>query len=108
MHNMATNPDITYAWAEITKVLDQEDGSVLVEGRLGGETLDMDQQKLAKSWLDKAVPKWMETGPNVRAMHSNIAAGRGVSATDTGSPEGGWRLVSKIVDPVEVLKCKAG
>src|ERR1700757_601445 len=97
--------DIRYvSLGEITKTYRQPDGSVIVEGRLGGETLDLDGQKLAKDWLDKEVPAWSKVG-NVRAMHQAISAGKAISTEDRGQD---WWLTAKIVDPIEAMKCEAG
>jgi hypothetical protein len=98
------NTNIQYGWAELTKSYEQPDGSVIVEGRLGGPTEDLDGQYLDKDWLDVAVPKWAQRG-NIRSMHQPISAGKAQSVTDTGTD---WHLVAKIVDPVEVTKVKAG
>ncbi len=97
--------EVTYGWAGITKTYKQPDGTLIVEGRLGGETLDLDGQALSKTWLDTAVPEWMERGPAIRAMHQAISAGRATKATDTGTD---WWITTKIVDPVEVMKTEAG
>lgn len=94
-----------YGWAEITKTYKQPDGTLIVEGRLGGETIDLDGQALSKKWLDTAVPEWMERGPAIRAMHQPISAGRGTKAVDTGED---WWITTKIVDPIEVMKTEAG
>lgn len=97
--------DIKYlALGEITKTYRQPDGSVIVEGRLGGETLDLDGQRLSKEWLDGAVPKWASRG-NIRAMHQPIAAGKALQTEDRGAD---WFLTAKIVDPIEAMKCEQG
>lgn len=99
-----SNTDLTYGWASITKSHEMPDGSVIVEGRLGGPTEDLDGQYLDKDWLDVAVPKWAKRG-NIRAMHQPISAGTAKSVTDTGAD---WFLQAKINDPVEARKCLDG
>jgi len=90
-----TDNDIRYFHvADLTKSAPAADGTVLVSGRLAGETVDMDNQKLSKSWLDVEVPKWAERG-NIRAMHRPISAGKAKTVTDQGDA---WHLVGKIVD----------
>jgi hypothetical protein len=96
--------DLTYGWAAIEKSYEMPDGSVIVEGRLGGPTEDLDGQFLDKGWLDKAVPEWMERG-NIRAMHKAISAGKALAATDKGDD---WHLRAKINDPVEKTKVLDG
>lgn len=96
--------DLTYGWASITKSHPLPDGSVIVEGRLGGPTEDLDGEYLDKDWLDVAVPKWAQRG-NIRAMHQPISAGTAMATTDMGED---WFLQAKINDPVEARKCLDG
>jgi hypothetical protein len=97
-----------YAWAPITKVDDQPDGTVMVYGAATDASLDRDQQRMDQAWLDRAMPRWMAEGGNVREQHDkHRAIGVGVGLhKDEGS--GAWMLTSHIVDPIAVLKVKTG
>lgn len=87
--------DITYK--------DTDDGCVEVYGKATGPDLDLDYQICDPIWLAKAMPGWMETGANVRAMHLAIAAGIGIELE---AIDESWWLKSLIVDANEVLKVK--
>jgi hypothetical protein len=97
-----------YAWAPITKVEDEADGSILVYGAATDTALDRDQQRMDQGWLDKAMPQWMAEGGNVREQHDpRRAVGVAVGLhKDEGT--GAWMLTSRVVDPVAVTKVKAG
>lgn len=96
----------TYAWAPITKVEQQDDGTVMVYGPAADAGLDRDGQRLNQAWLDKAMPVWMAEGGNVREQHDPMkAAGVGVGLTR--ADNGAQMLVAHIVDPVTVAKINA-
>lgn len=95
-------PEITYAWAPITKTEKQEDGTLLVYGPAASSDLDRDQQRLNAEWLDRAMPEWAQTG-NIREQHDSkraVGVGVGLSKTDDGK----HHIAAHIVDPVAVLK----
>lgn len=103
---MSKNP-YTYAWAPITKVEDQPDGTVMVYGPMSDAGLDRDKQGMNQDWLDKAVPAWMREAGNVREQHlSTRAVGVGVQLDRR--DDGTFDLGSHVVDPVAVAKVKAG
>lgn len=79
------------------------DGSVLVEGRLAGETLDMDGQVLDYDWLKTALPEWAKRG-NIRVMHNRQAVGKLVELVGDDEKRE-FHMSAKIVDPVEAKKC---
>jgi hypothetical protein len=94
---------LKYVYGTITKREQLGDGSVLVEGRLAGETLDMDGQVLDYDWLSSVLPKWGERG-NIRVMHNRHAVGKMVSLVGDDEKRE-WYMTAKIVDPVEAKKC---
>ncbi|MFF7411658.1 hypothetical protein [Streptomyces lydicus] len=102
-------PDIAYAWAPITKMQEEDDGTLLVYGPAASSDLDRDQQRLNSAWLDQAMPRWFSEGANVREQHDGRkAVGVGVGLTK-GDDEGGTHmLAARIVDPVAVAKCRHG
>ncbi|WP_329330731.1 hypothetical protein OIU81_02840 [Streptomyces sp. NBC_01454] len=102
-------PDVAYAWAPITKMQEEDDGTLLVYGPAASSDLDRDQQRLNSAWLDQAMPRWFSEGANVREQHDGRkAVGVGVGLTK-GDDEGGTHmLAARIVDPVAVAKCRHG
>lgn len=102
-------PDIAYAWAPITKMQEEDDGTLLVYGPAASSDLDRDQQRLNSAWLDQAMPRWFSEGANVREQHDGRkAVGVGVGLTK-GDDEGGTHmLAARIVDPVAIAKCRHG
>lgn len=97
----------TVAWAPITKVEDQPDGTVMVYGPAADAGVDRDKQRLNQTWLDKALPEWFAAGANVREQHDPLrAVGRGVGLTR--EDDGAHMLVAHVVDPVAVTKVKTG
>src|SRR5215831_566529 len=96
-----------YAWAPITKVEDQDDGTVLVHGPATDAGVDRDRQRLSQDWLDKAMPAWMAEGGNVREQHLPTRA-VGVAVGLTRSDSGTHNLTARVVDPVAVKKVQTG
>jgi hypothetical protein len=84
-------------------VKETDDGCCEVYGKATGPDLDLDYQICDAVWLAKAMPAWMETGANVRAMHTAIAAGIGIELEEKAQS---WWLKSLVVDANEVNKCK--
>jgi hypothetical protein len=95
---------LKYVYGTITKREALGDGSVLVEGRLAGETLDMDGQVLDYDWLSAALPKWGNERGNIRVMHNRKAVGKMVSLTGDDEKREWW-MSAKIVDKEEAAKC---
>jgi len=96
-----------YAWAPITKVEDQPDGTVMVYGPATDAGVDRDKQRLNQDWLDTAMPQWMAEGGNVREQHDAKRA-VGVAAGLTRGADGAHNLAARVVDPVAVTKVRAG
>jgi len=100
-------PDISYAWAPITKTEKDDDGTLLVYGPAASPDLDRDQQRLNADWLDQAMPAWFAQGANVREQHDGkraVGVGVGLSKTDGDA----HMLAARIVDPVAVSKVEHG
>jgi len=97
--------ETAYAWAPITKVEDQDDGTVMVYGPAADAGVDRDKQRLNQKWLDEALPQWLAEGGNVREQHDKLrAVGRGVGLTR--GADGAHLLAAHVVDPVAVKKVK--
>jgi hypothetical protein len=75
----------------------QADGTILVYGKATGPDLDADQQimPIRRGW-PRPMPKWFESGANVREMHQPIAAGVGQTLEQQGDD---WYLKTLVVDP---------
>lgn len=92
-------------WADITKSVKQDDGTLMVYGKVSDETIDLDQQIADDTWLKSALPEWFATGGNIREMHQPIAAGVATEYEDVG--DGHW-ISAKIVDPGSITKVEHG
>lgn len=88
-------------YAPIVKTEKTEDGDLIVWGKATGPDLDLDQQICDPGWLAKAMPAWFEWG-NVRAQHSNVAAGVGLEMESTDS--GDYYVKALIVDKDSIDK----
>lgn len=98
---------ITSVFAPITKTVEQDDGSVTVYGKATDGALDGDMQRCDPVWLATAMPAWYSSGGNIREQHDpHRAIGKAVDHEDDG--DGGHYITAHIVDPVAVLKTKAG
>lgn len=96
-----------YAWAPITKVEDQADGTVMVYGPAADAGVDRDKQRLNQEWLDTAMPAWMAEGGNVREQHDpKRAVGVGVGMSR--DADGAHMLAAAVVDPVAITKVRPG
>lgn len=97
-----------YAWAPITKVEEQADGTLMVYGPAADAGVDRDKQRLNQEWLDGAMPAWLAEGGNVREQHdAKRAVGVGVGLTKDES-SGAHLLAACVVDPVAIVKCRPG
>lgn len=99
--------DVVYAWAPITKVEQQPNGTVMVYGPVSDAGLDRDKQRMNQAWLDQHVPQWMAEGANVREMHDPKRA-VGVGFGLTRDPSGAHLLSAVVTDPVAAMKCMPG
>src|SRR5438105_3305881 len=98
--------EITYLpVADIVKTEKTPAGTLLVYGRAGGETLDLDLQGLDMDWLSRELPDWFKTGANVREMHQPIAAGVG---RELELKDNAYYVLSEAVDPGSIAKLEKG
>jgi hypothetical protein len=90
--------DLTYVHYPITKFEEDADGNLVVEGVVTDGTVDSDRQIVEPGFSAKALTDWMESGPNVRVMHSPslYPAGRGLQV-ELG--ENTHRLKALVVEP---------
>lgn len=94
-------------FAAISKVEDNEDGTITVFGVASTEAIDAHGEIVSKSAMENALPDYMKFGTGaLRAMHQPIAAGKVVKASvnDAGETE----IEAIVVDPVEITKVKTG
>jgi hypothetical protein len=97
--------DLTSTFAPITKTVDQDDGSLLVYGKATDDSLDLDDQRCDAGWLKTAMPEWFQWG-NIREQHrTDSAIGK---AIEHEASEDGHYITARIVDPLAVVKTKAG
>jgi hypothetical protein len=95
-------------FATITKVDQNDDGTIEVHGIASTETKDSDGETVTKGAMKDAIPDYLMhggTGP-LRAMHQPIAAGYVYKAEV--NTDGDTEISAKVVDPVEVLKVTTG
>jgi len=83
----------------------QQDGSVLVYGKVTDATVDLDGQIADPSWSKAALTDWFERAANIREMHQPSAVGKGVELVQDGDAT---YLKAKIVDPVAATKVTEG
>lgn len=99
--------NIAYAWAPITKSVKQDDGTLMVYGPAISTDLDADKQRFSQTFIDKAMPRWLAEGGNVREQHDpKRAVGVGVGLTRT--DDGAQMLAAKIVDTEAIRKAEHG
>ncbi len=95
-------------FATIKKMDENDDGTIEVHGVASSEAVDSQGETVTKACMEAAIPEFFKhggTGP-LRAMHQPIAAGYVYKAEV--NAEGQTEISAKVVDPVEVLKCKTG
>lgn len=95
-------------FAEISKVEENDDGTIDVHGIASTEARDVDGETVTKGAMEAAFPDYFkhgDTGP-LRAMHQPIAAGYVYKAEVNAAGE--TEISAKVVDPVEILKVKTG
>lgn len=95
-----------WTYAPITKMQEDDDGSVRVYGRPTQEVLDVDHQIADKEWAKRALPDWFKTGANVREMHSAKAVGKG-EKLEFDESDDPW-LTARIIEPTAVKLVKEG
>lgn len=84
----------------IEKFEEDADGNLVVEGIVTDGSLDADKQIVDPDWSGQALEKWMNTGGNMRVMHSPhlLPGGRGLELQL--DQENGHRLRALVVEPV--------
>lgn len=92
-------------YGQISKVSDQDDGTVLVEGIASSESVDSDGEVITSDAMRAALPDYMKFA-NIREMHQAKAAGVAVAAEV--QSDGKTFLRAHIVDSEAVKKIKAG
>jgi hypothetical protein len=90
--------EITYVSYPITGIEKTEDGNLLVSGKATDDTEDSDRQIVDHAFSSKGLPKWFETGANIRVQHSPILYPAGVGVKLETRPDGQW-LTAKVVEP---------
>ncbi|MEC4591620.1 HK97 family phage prohead protease [Nitrospirillum amazonense] len=90
-----------------TKVEEQQDGTLLVEGIASTEAVDSDGEVVKATAIKAALPDFLKYGTGaLREMHQPIAAGRVDTAAQ--ADDGRTAISATVVDPVAIRKVKAG
>jgi len=93
-------------FAAITKVEDNADGTITVEGIASTESTDTDGEVVKAAAIEAALPEFMRYGTgNMREMHQPLAAGT-IDKADV--IDGMTHITGTVVDPVAITKVKAG
>lgn len=90
-------------YGAFSKVEEQDDGTIIVEGIASTETVDSDGEVVKASAIEAALPDYMRHGTGaLREMHQPLAAGTAVLAV-----EGGVTTIkAHVVDPIAIKKVK--
>jgi hypothetical protein len=95
-------------FAAISKIQDNEDGTITVFGVASTEAVDAHGEIVTKSAMANALPDYFKYGTgNLRSMHQPIAAGV-VNKAAVNEETGETEIEAVVVDPTEVLKVKTG
>jgi phage head maturation protease len=89
----------------ITKIEDQEDGTIKVWGIASSETRDQQGETITAEAMKAALPDY-ERFPALREMHEPSAAGRVVEADV--DDHGITQICAHVVDPLAITKVRAG
>jgi len=92
-------------YGEITKVEDQDDGTIKVFGTASSGAVDDADETVSPDAMKAALPAYMKFGA-LREMHGLTAAGATLSA-EVGE-DGATRIAAHVVDPVAVKKVQLG
>lgn len=94
-------------FGSITKVDDNDDGTITVHGVASSEARDSQGECVTKGAMTDAIPDYFAHGTGaLRAMHQPIAAGF-VSKAEVNAA-GETEISATVVDPVEIIKVKTG
>jgi hypothetical protein len=98
---------IVKRFAPITKVADNDDGTITVFGVASTEAVDSQGEIITRAAMQDALPDFFKYGTGaLRAMHQPIAAGTVTKATVNEAGE--TEIEAIVVDPVEITKVKTG
>lgn len=96
-----------HQYAAIAKVVENDDGTVTVEGIASDGSVDMAGETVTPEAMKAAIPGYMALGTGaLREMHQPLAAGT-VTKADV-NDEGQTIISARVVDPIAVLKVKEG
>lgn len=91
-------------YGEITKVEEQPDGTLIVEGVASSEAKDAAGEVIKADAMRAAIPEYMRFG-NVREMHQLIAAGTALDVSV--GDDGVTTIKAHVVDPTTIDKVQA-
>jgi len=89
----------------ITKIEDQEDGTIKVWGVASSEAVDHAGEKITADAMKAALPDYSKF-PALREMHEPLAAGKVLEAEVDGA--GVTQICAHVVDPLAITKVKTG
>lgn len=92
-------------YGQISKVEDQDDGTIIVEGILSTEDEDSDGEIIKADAMRAAIPDYMKFGA-IREMHQAKAAGTALEITV--GDDNVTTIKALIVDPDAIKKVKSG
>lgn len=92
-------------YAEIAKITEQNDGTLLVSGFASSGAVDSDGEVITPEAMKAAIPDYMKFGA-VREMHQPSAAGTATRAEV--NEDGKTEFEAHVVDPVAVKKVQTG
>jgi len=92
-------------YAEIAKVTQQDDGTLLVSGYASSGCVDSEGETITPEAMKAAIPDYMKFGA-VREMHQPSAAGTATRAEV--NEEGKTEFEALVVDPIAVKKVTSG
>ena len=95
-------------FGNISKVNENDDGTLTVSGIASSESIDSDGEIILADAIKNSIGDYMKFGGTgaLREMHQNIAAGTTLSMKV--SDDGKTEIEAHVVDPVSVKKVLAG
>ena len=92
--------ELTYASFPIEKMETDENGDLVIFGKISDAGLDSDQQIVDPSWMSGAAKRWLSTGGNLRVNHNPQRDPAGIGL-EVSTDEGGatWTR-GLVVEPV--------
>lgn len=92
-------------YGAFSKVEEQDDGTIIVEGIASSESVDSDGEVVKASAIEAALPDYMRDGTGaLREMHQPLAAGTAIASV----ADNVTTIKAHVVDPVAVKKVKTG